>query len=193
MPQIRQRCPWVKLSNPLYVSYHDKEWGRPVTRDRTHFEFIVLEGAQAGLSWETILNKRKAYKKAFLNFDPKRVAKMNRRDVSRLMGDAGIVRNRLKIESSISNAKAFLKVQREFGSFNRYIWSFVDNKPVRSKIKKMSDYPARTELSDKISKDLKQRGFRFVGSTIIYAYMQAVGIVNDHAVNCWCKPTVGRL
>lgn len=185
MKHDKRRCPWVKLSSPLYVKYHDREWGTPVRRDNLHFEFLVLEGAQAGLSWETILKKRTAYRAAFRRFDPNQVAKMGKRDISKLLNNPGIVRNKLKVESAIDNAKAFLEVQKEFGSFNRYIWGFVDGKPIHNRYRKLSDYPPQTPLSKAISKDLKRRGFRFVGPTIIYAYLQAIGIVNDHTIDCY--------
>jgi DNA-3-methyladenine glycosylase I len=177
------RCPWPK-DDPLYVAYHDDEWGRPVHDDRVLFEFLILEGAQAGLSWITILRKRDNYRRAFSRFDPKKIARFTKGDVARLMNDAGIVRNRLKIESTISNAKAFLAVQKEFGSFDRYLWSFVEGNPVVTRWRRGQGIPASTPLSDRISKDLKQRGFRFVGSTIIYAYLQAVGVVDDHVADC---------
>jgi DNA-3-methyladenine glycosylase I len=183
----KRRCPWVNLNNSIYVKYHDSEWGRPVHDDLRHFEMITLEGAQAGLSWETILKKRENYRKAFAKFNPQKVAKFTPAKVRELMNDKGIVRNRLKIESTITNARAFLAVQKEFGSFDKYIWSFVKGKPIKNKFKTMKDFPAKTELSDLISKDLKKRGFRFVGSTIIYAYMQAIGITNDHTVDCFRK------
>lgn len=178
------RCPWAG-TDPLYVAYHDKEWGVPVTDDRKLFEFITLEGAQAGLSWITILRKRENYRKAFADFDPQKVARFTARKIGKLMANAGIVRNRLKIESAVSNARAFLKVQEAFDSFANYQWKFVDGKPLQNKIKTMKNLAARTEISDAFSKDLKKRGFRFVGSTIIYAHMQAVGMVNDHLLSCW--------
>jgi DNA-3-methyladenine glycosylase I len=187
---MKNRCPWLRLTNAEYVEYHDKEWGRPVHDDRLLFEMLILEGAQAGLSWETILKKRAEYKKVFRNFEPKKVAKMTAADQKRLMQNPGIVRNRLKIESTITNAKAFLEVQKEFGSFAEYLWAFVDGRPVRNKFRKMSDYKNRSDISDRISKDLKKRGFRFVGTTIIYAYMQAVGLTNDHSVDCFCGKAV---
>jgi DNA-3-methyladenine glycosylase I len=165
--------------------YHDTEWGIPQHDDRVLFEFLILEGAQAGLSWETILRKRDAYRKVFAGFDPKKVAKFTPADEKRLLKNDGIVRNRLKISSAISNAHAFLDVQREFGSFDRYIWGFVGGKPIRNNWNSMKQVPARTEVSDAMSKDLKRRGFRFVGSTICYAFMQAVGMVNDHTANCF--------
>ncbi|HRK31137.1 MAG TPA: DNA-3-methyladenine glycosylase I [Tepidisphaeraceae bacterium] len=187
MPHIR--CPWAK--SDLYCEYHDHEWGVPSHDDRHLFEMLTLEGAQAGLSWETILKKRENYRKAFKQFDPKKVAKFGPADVKRLMADAGIVRNRLKIESTINNAGAFLRVQKEFGSFDNYIWGFVDGRQIVNKLKTIKDAPAETELSRAISKDLKQRGFRFVGPTVIYAFMQAVGMVNDHLVACFCYANPG--
>lgn len=179
------RCHWAPPDDPVYLAYHDKEWGVPVHDDRRLFEFLILEGAQAGLSWSTILHKRQNYRKAFKRFDPRKVARFGARDVARLMKDAGIVRNRLKIGSAISNAKAFLAVQKEFGSFDEYIWSFVGGKPLLNRWRTGAHVPARTEISDKMSKDLKKRGFRFVGSTICYAFMQAVGMVNDHSITCF--------
>ncbi len=177
------RCPWC-LGSETYVRYHDEEWGVPVHDDRLLFEFLTLEGAQAGLSWSTILAKRANYRHAFCDFDPHRVARFKARDVDRLMKDAGIVRNRLKIESTIGNAKAFLQVQTEFGSFDAYVWRFVEGSSPVTRRRSMRDVPAKTSVSDALSKNLKQRGFRFVGSTICYAFMQAVGMVNDHLVNC---------
>jgi DNA-3-methyladenine glycosylase I len=178
-----KRCAWAR--SPAMIAYHDREWGVPVHDDRVLFEFITLEGAQAGLSWETILNKRESYRRAFADFDPARVARFTAARRARLMQDAGIVRNRLKIESTVTNAAAFLEVQREFGSFDRYLWKFTGGKPVRGRFRTSKELPARTELSDALSKDLKRRGFRFVGTTICYAFMQAVGIVNDHTVGCF--------
>ncbi len=177
------RCGWA--TSELGIAYHDREWGVPRHDDRVLFEFLVLEGAQAGLSWETILRKREAYRAAFAQFDPRAVAKFGARDVRRLMADEGIVRNRLKVESAVRNAKAFLAVQEEFASFDAYAWSFVGGKPVRNRRGSMTEIPARTEASDAMSKDLKRRGFNFVGSTICYAFMQAVGLVNDHTVDCF--------
>jgi DNA-3-methyladenine glycosylase I len=177
------RCGWA--TGELSIRYHDEEWGVPVHDDRTLFEFLILEGAQAGLSWTTILNKRDNYRRAFDRFDPKRVARYDRRKIARLLRDPGIVRNQLKIASAVANAKAFLEVQREFGSFDRYLWRFVDGKPRQPSLKSFQQVPARTADSDAISKDLKQRGFNFVGSTICYAFMQAVGMVNDHMVDCF--------
>jgi DNA-3-methyladenine glycosylase I len=178
------RCAWCG-TDPLYVAYHDTEWGVPVHDDRTLFEFLVLEGAQAGLSWITILKKREAYRRAFARFDAAKVARFGARDVRRLLGDAGIVRNRLKIESAISNARAFLKVQEQFGSFDAYQWRFVGGAPRRNSWRSLQEIPPRTSESDAFSRDLKGRGFRFVGSTILYAHMQAVGMVNDHVRTCF--------
>jgi DNA-3-methyladenine glycosylase I len=177
------RCPWA--SGELSIRYHDQEWGVPVHDDRTLFEFLILEGAQAGLSWNTILNKRENYRQALDGFDPERVARYDRRKIDRLLLDPGIVRNKLKIASTVGNAKAFLEVQKEFGSFDRYIWQFVEGKPRVNSPKSMKQVPARTPESDAMSKDLKARGFNFVGSTICYAFMQAVGMVNDHTVSCF--------
>jgi DNA-3-methyladenine glycosylase I len=179
-----ERCPWPG-KDELYIKYHDEEWGVPVHDDRKHFEFLVLEGAQAGLSWATILKRRENYRKAYDNFDPARVANYDEAKVEELLANAGIIRNRKKIASSINNAKRFLEVQQELGSFDNYIWSFVDYKPVINSWKTLSEIPATTELSDQISKDLKKRGFSFVGSTIIYAHIQAIGLVNDHLVSCF--------
>ncbi|MCG8435824.1 MAG: DNA-3-methyladenine glycosylase I [Gammaproteobacteria bacterium] len=180
-----KRCGWAANAGPLDMAYHDKEWGVPVHRDRVLFEFLILEGAQAGLSWSTILNKRRAYREAFSSFDPVKVARYNKRRIGSLMKNAGIVRNRLKIESTISNARAFLEIREEFRTFNNYLWRFVDGEPIVNKWKRMSQVPASTKVSDTLSKDLKKRGFRFVGTTICYAYMQAVGMVNDHLVSCF--------
>jgi DNA-3-methyladenine glycosylase I len=179
-----KRCPWAG-TDPLYVAYHDEEWGVPVHDDRVLFEFLVLEGAQAGLSWITILRKRDAYRRAFDRFDPEMVARYGKRKVAALLADAGIVRNRAKIESAIRNAKAFLEVQAEFGSFDAYQWRFVDGRPIRNRWRAIHEVPASTDRSDAMSKDLKSRGFTFVGSTIVYAHMQAVGMVNDHLVDCF--------
>src|SRR6202049_2663695 len=183
------RCPWA--SNELSILYHDEEWGVPVHDDRKLFEFLILEGAQAGLSWSTILNKREDYRKAFAGFDPRKVARYDRRKIEQLLGDPGIVRNKLKIASTIANAKAFLAVQKEFGSFDRYIWQFVDGKPRRNMPRSLKQVPARSPDSDAISKDLKKRGFNFVGSTICYAFMQAVGMVNDHVADCFRSRVLG--
>ena len=177
------RCPWAG-SDPLYVRYHDEEWGVPSHDDRHLFEMLILEGAQAGLSWITILRKRPAYRKAFDRFDPKRIAKYDATKLQSLLADPGIVRNRLKIHGTVQNARAFLAVQQEFGSFDAYLWGFVGGAPKINRPRTMTDVPARTAESDALSKDLKKRGFTFVGSTIIYAFMQAVGMVNDHLVEC---------
>ena len=181
----KKRCRWVPPDDPDYVRYHDKEWGRPVHDDRLLFEMLILEGAQAGLSWSTILHKRANYQQAFAHFDPKKVARFDAARKAALLQNPGIVRNRLKIDSTVTNAQAFLEVQREFGSFDRYLWSFVNRRPVINGPAANSGAPARTELSDRISKDLKKRGFRFVGTTILYAYLQAVGVVNDHSRDCF--------
>ncbi|MHA2220802.1 MAG: DNA-3-methyladenine glycosylase I [Candidatus Thorarchaeota archaeon] len=180
----KKRCDWP-LDNPLFVKYHDEEWGVPVRDDRILFEFLLLEGFQAGLRWITILNKRFNFRQAFDNFEAKKIARYDEKKIEELMQNSGIVRNRRKIDAAVVNAKAFLEVQKEFGSFSDYIWSFVNGKPVVNKWKRMQEIPANTELSDEISKDLKNRGFKFVGSTIIYAYMQATGMVNDHTVDCF--------
>lgn len=180
----KTRCAWVPPYDALYTAYHDKEWGVPLHEDRRLFEFLILEGAQAGLSWSTILHKRENYRKAFHRFDPRKVARYTQRDVARLLKDSGIVRNRLKIESAIGNARAYLAVQKECGSFDEYIWSFVGGKPKKNRWKH-GQVPDRTRESDRMSKDLKKRGFRFVGSTICYALMQATGMVNDHAMTCY--------
>ena len=180
----RKRCDWAG-SDPLYVAYHDREWGVPLHDEQLLFEFLALEGAQAGLSWLTILKKRDNYRRAFADFDPRKVARFDRRRIERLLQDPGIVRNRLNVESTVDNAKAFLKVQKEFGSFDAYIWEYVDRQPLQNRWRRMGDLPAKTPLSETISKDLKKRGFRFVGSTICYAFMQATGMVNDHTLDCF--------
>ena len=185
MPTGKTRCAWAGMTDPLYLEYHDREWGVPSRDDRHLFEMLILEGAQAGLSWSTILHKRVAYRKAYHGFDPKRVARYGAADQRRLLADAGIVRNRLKIAASIANARAFLDVQREFGSFAEFAWGFVGGAPIVNARRTMQDVPARTAESDAFSKELKKRGFKFVGSTIMYAFMQAVGMVNDHAVDCF--------
>lgn len=179
-----QRCKWAG-ADPIYVRYHDREWGVPVKRDRKLFEFLILEGAQAGLSWITILKRREGYRKAFSNFDVERVARYGKPEIRKLLNDTGVIRNRLKIESAIKNAKAFIQVQEEFGSFSKYQWQFVEGKPIQNNWKSMKSVPAKTKISDCFSKDLKKRGFSFVGSTIIYAHMQAVGMVNDHTTDCF--------
>jgi DNA-3-methyladenine glycosylase I len=192
MTKLKVRCGWAG-ADPLYVAYHDGEWGVPVYDDQRLFEFLILEGAQAGLSWITILRKREAYRKAFANFDPQKVARFNAKKLESLMQDAGIVRNRLKIESAVKNARAFLAVQEEHGSFSAYQWRFVEGKPLQNQRASMKDIPARTPVSDAFSKDLKKRGFNFVGSTIIYAHMQAVGMVNDHIDTCFRQKPVSKL
>ena len=177
------RCGWAKT--PLSVAYHDEEWGVPVRDDRKLFEFLILEGAQAGLSWETILRKRDRYRVVFDGFDPQKVARYNAARKRRLLADAGIVRNRAKVDAAVLNAQSFLEVQDEFGSFARYVWDFVDGRPVQGRRRRLADVPARTAVSDTLSEDLKRRGFKFVGSTIMYAFMQAVGMANDHVAGCF--------
>ena len=191
MTKAVTRCKWAEGVSLDYIEYHDKEWGVPVFDDRVQFEFLLLEGAQAGLSWSTILNKRDGYRKAFADFDPEKVARFTEKRIEKLLLDPGIVRNRLKVRSAVSNAKAFLAVQKEFGSFSEYIWSFVGGKPIQNRFRKDGDIPATSPESDAMSKDLKKRGFKFVGSTIIYAHMQATGLVNDHVLGCFrYKPCV---
>ena len=185
------RCAWPG-SDPLYQAYHDMEWGVPVHNDRLLFEFLTLEGAQAGLSWITILRKRPGYRAAFAGFDPEVVARFDAAKVAELLANPGIVRNRLKVESAITNARAFLAVQEEFGSFDAYQWRFVDGRPIKNAWKSIQEIPASTPISDAMSRDLKRRGFRFVGTTICYAHMQAVGMVNDHTVDCFRWPEVGQ-
>jgi DNA-3-methyladenine glycosylase I len=185
MTKLVRRCKWAEGVSLDYIAYHDKEWGVPVFDDRVQFEFLILEGAQAGLSWSTILNKRAGYRKLFAEFDPDKVARFTNRRVEKILLDPSVVRNRLKVESTVSNAKAFLKVQTEFGSFSEYIWGFVNGKPIQNRFTEDSDVPATSPESDVLSKDLKKRGFRFVGSTIMYAYMQAMGMVNDHVSGCF--------
>jgi len=179
------RCKWAEGTSLDYIRYHDEEWGVPAYDDPTQFEFLILEGAQAGLSWSTILNKREGYRKLFADFDVEKVARFTKKRIEKLLLDPSIVRNRLKVESAVSNAKAFLEVQEEFGSFSDYIWGFVDGKPIQNRFRKDSEVPATSPESDALSKDLKKRGFRFVGSTIIYAHMQATGMVNDHVTGCF--------
>lgn len=179
-----KRCEWCG-TDPLYVKYHDEEWGVPVHDDRKHFEMIILDGAQAGLSWLTVLRKRENYRKAFDKFNPIKVAKYDEKKMGELLNNPGIIRNKLKVKSAVTNAQAFLKVQKEFGSFDKYIWEFVGGKPIINKWKSLKELPATSKESDAMSKDLKRRGFKFVGSTICYAYMQAAGMVNDHIVNCF--------
>ncbi|HEY2736290.1 MAG TPA: DNA-3-methyladenine glycosylase I, partial [Polyangiales bacterium] len=185
------RCFWSG-EDPLYIAYHDREWGVPVHDDRVLFEFLILEGAQAGLSWITILRKREAYRRAFAGFDPQKVARFTPAKIEKLMQDPGIVRNRLKIASAVKNARAFLQIQKEFGSFDEYQWSFVGGKPIQNGMRSRAEIKARTEISDALSKDLKKRGFSFVGSTIMYAHMQAVGMVNDHFVDCFRHAPLAR-
>jgi len=180
-----KRCGWVSSDNPLMLEYHDREWGVPVHNDRTHFEFLILEAAQAGLSWSTVLRKREGYRRAFGGFDPAKVARYGEKQIEKLMLDEGIIRNRLKIEAAVRSAQAFLAIQKEFGSFDAYCWRFVDGRPKVNRLKRTDKIPATSSESDAFSKDLKRRGFNFVGSTIIYAYMQAVGMVNDHLVECF--------
>lgn len=179
-----QRCPWTS-DDKLMIEYHDKECGVPIHNDRKLFEFLLLEGFQAGLSWKTILHKLKNFRKAFDNFDFNKIAKYDRKKINSLLKDEGIIRNKMKIEAAISNAKAFIQIRKEFGTFDKYIWSFVNYKPIINKFTHLKELPAKTELSDKISEDLRKRGFRFVGSTIVYAHMQATGMVNDHLVFCF--------
>jgi DNA-3-methyladenine glycosylase I len=181
----KTRCQWAPLDKPLYVSYHDEEWGVPVHDERMLFEFLALEGAQAGLSWYTILNKRENYRAAFDDFHPEKVARYDQKKIESLLQNPGIVRNRRKVEATVTNAQAFLKVQEEFGSFDKYIWDFTDGKPIINTFKSLKEIPPFTPLSEVISKDLKKRGFKFVGSTIVYAHMQATGMVNDHTVDCF--------
>ncbi len=181
----QSRCAWSEGVNDLYIDYHDTEWGVPVHDDRKQFEFLILEGAQAGLSWSTVLNKRENYRKAFAGFDPIKVARFSQRKTESLLKDPGIIRNRLKVASAVTNAKRFLEVQKEFGSFTAYIWQFVGGKPIQNRRRTMKDIPATSPESDALSKDLKERGFKFVGSTIMYAHMQAVGMVNDHVTSCF--------
>jgi len=186
--QTKERCGWC-VGNELYERYHDEEWGVPVHDDRKHFEFLILEGAQAGLSWLTVLKRREGYRQAFCGFDPEKVAAFDEQDILRLLGDQTIIRNRLKIRAAVNNAQVFLSIQKEFGSFDEYIWAFVGGQPVLSCPNDLQDIPARNELSDEISKDLKKRGMSFVGSTIIYAHLQATGLINDHVRDCFL---VGR-
>ena len=181
----KQRCGWVNNAPDIYIKYHDEDWGVPIFDDIKLFELLVLEGAQAGLSWLTVLKKRENYRLAFDGFDFEKVARYDEDKVQELLGNSGIIRNKLKIRSAIRNAKVFIKIRKEFGSFSDYLWGFVDHKPIINCFASMSDIPAKTELSDKISKDLKKRGMNFVGSTIIYAYMQSIGMVNDHEISCF--------
>jgi len=181
----KKRCAWAESGNELYLQYHDREWGVPVHEDRKQFEFLILEGAQAGLSWSTVLNKREGYRKAFARFDPVKVARFSEKKIETLIQDPSIIRNRLKITSAVSNARAFLAIQKEYGSFDTYIWDFVGGKPLQNRWNAMADVPATSPESEALSKDLKQRGLKFVGSTIMYAHLQAAGLVNDHLVSCF--------
>ena len=189
---MKNRCQWCG-DDPLYIAYHDNEWGIPVHNDRLLFEFLILEGAQAGLSWLTILKKRKHYRKAFQNFDCKTIANYAQHEVDRLLSDPGIVRNRLKIESAIKNAQGVMKIQEEFGSFDAYLWRYVEDTPKQNEWRSISDIPVKTEISEMMSKDLKKRGFNFVGPTICYAFMQAVGMVNDHTTDCFRHAEIRKL
>jgi DNA-3-methyladenine glycosylase I len=189
----RKRCAWVSTNNPLMLQYHDREWGVPVHDDRKHFEFLVLEAAQAGLSWSIVLKRREGYRRAFSDFDPEKVARYTERRIQKLTLDPGIIRNRMKIEAAVRNAQAFLAIQEEFGSFDAYCWPFVDGQPKLNRRRAMGEIPATSRESDALSKDLKRRGFSFVGSTIVYAHMQAVGMVNDHLVDCFRYQEVQRL
>jgi len=182
---MKTRCGWVNNTFPEYVKYHDEEWGVPVYDDKTHFEFLILEGAQAGLSWSTVLKKREGYKQAFADFDVEKVARFSPSQMEALVTNPGIIRNKLKIAATVNNAQRFIEVQKEFGSFNKYIWSFVNNEPIGNNWKSYKEAPATSPESDALSKDLKKRGFKFVGSTIIYAHMQATGLVNDHSTDCF--------
>lgn len=184
---MKKYCGWLHLDNPLYVKYHDEEWGIPVHDDRQLFETLILEGAQAGLSWVTVLNKRENYRKAFDQFDVQKVAQYDEAKIQSLLQNPGIVRNRLKVRAAVKNARVFIEIQKEFGSFDKYLWGFVGGKPIINHFKTLADVPANTPLSDRISKDLKKRGMSFVGSTIIYAFLQSVGVVNDHESYCWCR------
>ena len=180
-----QRCPWLDLDKPDYVAYHDREWGVPVHDDRKHFEFLTLESAQAGLSWYTVLRKRANYRKAFAKFDPAKVARFSATKVEQMLQDSGLIRNRRKIGAAVENARHFLAVQDEFGSFSAYIWGFVGGEPIVNEFRTLADLPATSRESDALSKDLKSRGFKFIGSTVIYAHMQATGMVNDHVLDCF--------
>lgn len=184
MSKEKERCPWC-LGFDQYIEYHDKEWGVPVHDDKTHFEFLILEGAQAGLSWATVLKKRENYRKLFADFEAQKVAKFDQSKIEELLQDPGIIRNKLKVNGAVINAQKFLEIQKEFGSFDEYIWSFVNHKPIINQLKSMQDAPATSPESDVLSKDLKKRGFKFVGSTIMYAHMQACGLVNDHLTSCF--------
>jgi DNA-3-methyladenine glycosylase I len=192
-PKEKQRCGWSTSGGDLMTAYHDAEWGVPVHDDRTQFEYLTLESAQAGLSWLIVLRKREAYRKAFADFDPEKVARFTEKRIEKLLTDEGIVRNRLKVVAAVTNARLFLDVQEEFGTFDKYIWGFVDGRPIQNRLASMKDIKATSKESDALSKDLKQRGFKFVGSTIVYAHMQAVGMVNDHMLTCFRHKTVSRM
>jgi DNA-3-methyladenine glycosylase I len=191
MAEDKFRCPWC-LKFDQYVQYHDEEWGKPVHDDQIHFEFLILEGAQAGLSWSTVLKKREGYRKAFANFDAGKVARFTSARIEKILLDPGIIRNRLKVTAAVNNAKRFLEVQKEFKSFDNYVWTFVKGKPIINKWKSLQEVPATTKESDALSKDLIKRGFKFVGSTVMYAHMQACGLVNDHLMDCWRYKAVMR-
>ena len=194
MPKLeKQRCDWSRAGDEQYIAYHDEEWGVPVHDDRKQFEFLTLESAQAGLSWATVLRKRENYRQAFAEFDPEKVARFTTKRVEKLLLDPGIIRNRLKVTAAVTNARQFLAVQEEFGSFHDYIWRFVNGRQVQNRLQSMKDLPVTSPESDALSKDLKQRGFKFVGSTIVYAHMQAVGMVNDHLVTCFRHKACGRM
>ena len=192
MPSNPIRCPWLDLNKPDYVDYHDQEWGVPVFDDRKQFEFLTLESAQAGLSWYTVLKKRENYRKLFAQFDPNQVARFTDKRIERILQNPGIIRNRQKVHAAVTNAKRFLQLQEEFGSFSSYIWQFVDGKPKVNQLQSINDYSATSKESDQLSKDLKRRGFKFVGSTICYAHMQAAGLVNDHALDCFRRKEILR-
>ena len=189
----RSRCAWAQSKNELYLRYHDTEWGVPVHDDRKHFEFLLLEGAQAGLSWSTVLNKREGYRKAFADFDPVEVARFDEDRIAKLLQNPAIIRNRLKVRAAVNNARAFLDLQRDFGSFDAYVWPFVGGAPIQNQWQRLTDIPATSTESNLLSRDLKRRGFKFVGSTIVYAHMQAVGMVNDHVVSCFRHPECAAL
>lgn len=190
----KTRCEWTQSQvDAVYLAYHDEEWGVPIHDDHKQFEYLILEGAQAGLSWWTVLNKREGYRKAFANFDPAKVARFTERHKAKLLENPAIIRNRLKVSSAVTNAQAFLRVQEEFGSFDKYIWRFVDGQAMQNRWRRLKDIPATTAESDALSKDLKKRGFKFVGSTIVYAHMQAVGMVNDHLISCFRYQECARL
>lgn len=187
---MNDRCPWVDVTKPDYLSYHDEQWGVPVYEDRLIFEYLTLESAQAGLSWYTVLKKRENYRRAFANFEPEKVARFTQAKIEKLLLDPGIIRNRLKVEAAVNNARLFLDVQSEFGSFSEYIWRFVDGRPRVNRLRNKKDYPATSTESDALSKDLKKRGFKFLGSTVCYAHMQATGMVNDHSLNCFRRQQI---